>query len=419
MTSHDLLRLLADMTVAGSLAILAVLTLRRFMRRHFGAGVGYATWYLVPMTLLAAAWPVRILDPAMIEAVSVLAATSQLAHAGAAMLPTQTTPELGAWLLSLWLFGTLGCVGWMVRIQRRFRRGLGTLQARESMLVAQASPVGLPATLGLWRPRIILPADFHTRYDADQRALMLAHERQHIAGGDPWANALASALRCVFWFNPVFHVAIACMRQDQELACDAAVLARQPQARRSYGQALLQAQMAGMPVALGCHFGFGHPLKERILMLRQTPASRARRLVGIGVLSVLVASLSATVLAAQGTDPAQGLDRPEPVASKQQRRQFPPKYPAEALKQRISGSVVLLVDVDANGQPVDIVVDQSTPKGVFDAASLEAASQWTFEPAMKNGVAVAGRVRVPISFQMNKDADADSASPQHVGAGAE
>lgn len=154
-------------------------------------------------------------------------------------------------------------------------------------------------------------------------------------------------------------------------------------------------------------------------MLRQTPASRARRLVGIGVLSVLVASLSATVLAAQGTDPAQGLDRPEPVASKQQRRQFPPKYPAEALKQRISGSVVLLVDVDANGQPVDIVVDQSTPKGVFDAASLEAASQWTFEPAMKNGVAVAGRVRVPISFQMNKDADADSASPQHVGAGAE
>ena len=159
MTSHDLLRLLADMTVAGSLGILAVLTLRRFMRRHFGAGVGYATWYLVPMTLLAAAWPVRILDPAMIEAVSVLAATSQLAHAGAAMLPTQTTPELGAWLLSLWLFGTLGCVGWMVRIQRRFRRGLGTLQARESMLVAQASPVGLPATLGLWRPRIILPAE--------------------------------------------------------------------------------------------------------------------------------------------------------------------------------------------------------------------------------------------------------------------
>ncbi|MCB1568509.1 MAG: TonB family protein [Xanthomonadales bacterium] len=412
MTSHELLHLLADTAVAGSLGILAVLTLRRFMRRHFGAGVGYATWCLVPMTLFAAAWPVRILDPAMIEAVSVLAATSQLAHVGVSMLPAQTSPELGTWILSLWLIGAILWAGRMVVAQQRFRRGLGTLQASESMFVAQSRHAGLPATLGVWRPQIILPADFNTRYDADQRALMLAHERQHIAHGDPWANALASALRCVFWFNPLFHVAIACMRQDQELACDAAVLAQQPRARRRYGQALLQAQMAGMPVALGCHFGFCHPLKERILMLRQTPASRARRLVGTGVLFVLIASLSATVLAAQSIDSTQGLDRPEPVASKQQRRQFPPRYPVDAIRQRISGSVVLLVDVNAKGQPVGIAVDQSTPEGVFDAATIKAVSQWTFEPAMKNGVAVAGRVRVPISFQMNKDADAESANQQ-------
>ncbi|TXH15072.1 MAG: hypothetical protein E6R00_07980, partial [Gammaproteobacteria bacterium] len=102
----------------------------------------------------------------------------------------------------------------MFRAQRRMLRRLGPLKPGTGYFTARAAPE-LPATLGLWPARIVLPHDFETRFDAAQRELVLTHERCHIARGDPWINALAAVLRCVFWFNPLFHFAAARLRQDQ------------------------------------------------------------------------------------------------------------------------------------------------------------------------------------------------------------
>ncbi|MGD3580303.1 M56 family metallopeptidase, partial [Xanthomonas citri pv. citri] len=41
-----------------------------------------------------------------------------------------------------------------------------------------------PVSVGLWRPRIVLPMDFDTRYSAAERTLILAHERLHLRRGD-------------------------------------------------------------------------------------------------------------------------------------------------------------------------------------------------------------------------------------------
>src|SRR5690606_4874806 len=144
---------------------------------------------------------------------------------------------------ALWMVGALAGAGWLWRAQAVFRRGLGLLLPHGDALRAQEVCAGLPATLGLWRPRIVLPADFEERFDPPQRALVLAHERRHIARLDPWSNAAAALLRCLFWFNPLFHLAAARMRHDQELACDADVLAAHPRQRRRYGNALLNAQL--------------------------------------------------------------------------------------------------------------------------------------------------------------------------------
>ena len=93
----------------------------------------------------------------------------------------------------------------------------------------------------------------------------------------------------------------------------------------------------------------------------------------------------------------------------------PPKYPADAVANKVSGKVVLLVDVAADGSVADAKVEKSEPAGVFDQAALDAAKDWTFKPAMKDGKPVAGRVRVPVTFDAKWDGQ-NSGAPMDVGA---
>ena len=82
-----------------------------------------------------------------------------------------------------------------------------------------------------------------------------------------------------------------------------------------------------------------------------------------------------------------------------------PAYPKDALAQHINGKVVLLIDIDAQGNPTNVVVDRSEPPGVFDQASIDAARQWKFKPALKDGRPVAGRISVPVRFESGGDPD--------------
>ena len=84
----------------------------------------------------------------------------------------------------------------------------------------------------------------------------------------------------------------------------------------------------------------------------------------------------------------------------------PPKYPAGAAASKTTGKVVMLIDVAADGSVADARVERSEPAGVFDQATLDAVKGWKFEPAMENGKPVAGRIRVPVTFEMDKPAGA-------------
>ena len=82
----------------------------------------------------------------------------------------------------------------------------------------------------------------------------------------------------------------------------------------------------------------------------------------------------------------------------------PPLYPADAAKQGIDGKVVLLLQLDAQGNVSGVEVESSQPAGVFDQAAIDAARKWTLEPAMKDGKPVAGKVRVPVTFEADPPA---------------
>jgi TonB family protein len=130
-------------------------------------------------------------------------------------------------------------------------------------------------------------------------------------------------------------------------------------------------------------------------MLREQLPSNLRRLTGSALVTVIALGFGFAAWAAQPPQAAPqsgGNGGIEGVAMP------PPKYPADAAEHNVSGRIVLLVDVAADGSVTKAVVERSEPEGVFDAVALEAVRHWKFSPAMKDGKAVAGRVRVPVEF---------------------
>ena len=79
-----------------------------------------------------------------------------------------------------------------------------------------------------------------------------------------------------------------------------------------------------------------------------------------------------------------------------------PVYPAAAMRDRIEGWVTLEFTVTPTGGVGDILVTDSEPDGVFDAAATRAVSQWRFKPRVSGGRAVAMRSSVTLRFDVDQ-----------------
>ncbi|MGV8931458.1 MAG: TonB family protein [Luteimonas sp.] len=427
MTQADLFRWLIESTLAGSAAITVVLLLRAQLRTAFGANAAYLLWVALPLSVLAASLPVPVM-PVLPSQIAVGAATMVLGvHAGTSAASVALVP----WLLAAWSVGTVVSMLWQAAMQRRFHRSLGLLRADSDGCMRSEHSSGLPAVVGL-RARIVLPGDFDARYNPDERALILAHERIHRARGDVAGNVLMTALCCMYWFNPLLWVAADRFRRDQELACDETVIARHPHARRAYGEAMMKTQLSAMPAPLACHWFGGHPLKERIAMLKHPLPGARRMIVGLVLAGCVIAGTACAAWAARpasrvvadsaGSATPAAVDAAAAAAESQaaqaadiaakvdlqSKMMAPPKYPADAAANRVSGKVVMIIDVAADGSVADARVERSQPTGVFDQVTLDAVKSWRFEPTMKDGKPVAGQVRVPVTFEMDRDEKKDA-----------
>ncbi|HWU80362.1 MAG TPA: M56 family metallopeptidase, partial [Caulobacter sp.] len=275
MTS-DLLALLAKVNLVFAAAVVLVLLLRRPVRAAFGARSAYALWLIAPLSLLALLIPARTvvqpLEPmrsiAVVQAPAwtTPSAETSIETAGGGSPPPRL--PVGEILLGFWLCVALGGLIVQAERQRRFVRSLGKLSPSGGVLWSDRAGVS-PAVIGALAPRMVLPADFTQRFTAQEQALILAHEKNHLAVGDAQINAVVTSLQCLFWFNPFVHLCAAVLRVDQEIACDAAVLARHPRTRRAYGEAMLKTQLAPCAPPLGCHWpaSANKQLKERCALL--------------------------------------------------------------------------------------------------------------------------------------------------------
>ena len=109
--------------------------------------------------------------------------------------------------------------------------------------------VSSPAVLGLRKPVILVPRVLVGRLGREEWACIFAHELIHVKRRDALWNALMAAFAAAHWFNPLAWIACRAMREDQELACDAALIRRVDPVR--YGHTLMR--VAELQAARGSH----------------------------------------------------------------------------------------------------------------------------------------------------------------------
>ncbi|GAB3090874.1 energy transducer TonB [Lysobacter terrae] len=80
-----------------------------------------------------------------------------------------------------------------------------------------------------------------------------------------------------------------------------------------------------------------------------------------------------------------------------------PRYPVEAIREALTGTVTLRVLVDVDGKPLDVQIEHSSGHRVLDAAARkQVLAKWRFKPATENGRAVQAIGLIPVVFNLNQ-----------------
>lgn len=93
-----------------------------------------------------------------------------------------------------------------------------------------------PRVYGIFRPQILLPAEFKEK----EITYILAHEKAHIRRMDNLWRLLGFITACVHWFNPFSWLFLKLFLEDMEFSCDETVLkSLNEKDRRAYAEALV------------------------------------------------------------------------------------------------------------------------------------------------------------------------------------
>ena len=243
--------------------LLAVLILRQPVARYFGSKAAYLLWLAPGLRLLTPTLPAlpaiknNPVDPnsevlpAQMTPLSLEENYAELAQINIADPVLQMSAS--AMWMGLWFAGFLICISVMTARQFRFQKALcqASNPSLDQKVQRQAAKLGLnspailtgaesPMTTGLFRPVLVLPEDFETRFNSDEQVYILDHELLHIRRKDLWAKACALLFCAANWFNPLAWFALSRFEADQEAACDADLLARHSQSAKPYAELLFK-----------------------------------------------------------------------------------------------------------------------------------------------------------------------------------
>jgi len=135
-------------------------------------------------------------------------------------LASKGSSTSAAFVLSIiWLTGMSALAAYNIGAYRHLTRQLKSAIRLEKNIF-ESSSISSPFVLGIFRPKIYLPAGLE---DSD-RTYILRHEQIHIRRGDYAVKVILFAITCVHWFNPLVWLSFALMSRDMEMSCDEKVI---------------------------------------------------------------------------------------------------------------------------------------------------------------------------------------------------
>ena len=235
---HDVFFWMVNECIRLTLLVLAMLPIRRVLKKGT-ARMCYFFWSILPVSIL-----VRLLG-SLLQSRSVETGGIQ----GQGWLFGM--PELFLYLLeAVWLIGmTVKLYGVVVSCIRLKRYLVGSFCIGENVYVS--SRVTTPFSMGLFAPKIYLPAGLEEAYYPP----VILHEKVHIARKDLWVKTLAVFFTVLFWFCPIWNKVCDICIEDMEEACDEAVIRKGSDAfKRQYAEALVMAAVSEdvQELSLGC-----------------------------------------------------------------------------------------------------------------------------------------------------------------------
>jgi TonB family protein len=249
---------------------------------------------------------------------------------------------------------------------RRYRRNSIPLEPAPAWAVEAdlrlSSEIASPVTFGLWKPVVLLPANF-PEFDRGLQDAILCHEILHVRRRD-WLAMLAEELvRAGLWFHPAIWWLLGEIQLAREQTVDSAVI-DMTKAREQYVDALLTVAGAALQLDLAPAPLF---LRKRHLKLRVVSILKEKRMSKTRTVSTLAAGLAILsgacwfVTAAfplwaapQAVTDAAGVSVDAEGAHFMHRA--PIMYPREAQMAGTEGTVLAQVKVDTDGNVSDATI---------------------------------------------------------------
>jgi TonB family protein len=314
---------------------------------------------------------------------------------------------------------------------------------REALALVGVAPafyssehVDSPVTFGWLEPAIIFPRRFERMEESQQRAIA-CHELLHVTRRDWLVNLLEELILTFFWFHPAVWWVVRSIRLSREQVVDSQVVALTG-ARKPYLHALLEIAAAprALPVPAPLLLVESQLARRVGLLVKEVRMSKARLMaslvIALAVLAAtgwwavknfwLIAPLSpagpqSAVITMRAEGQADGSFPPRAIITAYQSNTtkvyevggdvsipvpiYKPEspYTRRAEKDKVEGTVVTEVVVDASGNVADVKLVKGVGEGL-DESAIETLRTWRFFPATKNGEPVPVRVIVEVTFRV-------------------
>src|SRR3990172_687227 len=279
--AHHWWQWMGSMLWQGSLLIVVISVLDIFLRKWAWPQVRYALWLLVLIKLvLPPTWSLNTsivsqVQPRIEQRVRFFAPRTTLSENELPNLPTQgkaqksvvsgepepasqpptepvflhatatgaIRPSWQTIAMSVWFAGIVTFFGLLLGRMLQLRRWHQMQKKHDipqwfhELLVDTAQHLGLqrlpaivfsnkavtPAVYGVFRPVMLLPANYFDNLSEEEAAHVLLHELAHLKRGDLWLHGICLILQIVYWFNPLILWVQRQMKHVREICCDLTV----------------------------------------------------------------------------------------------------------------------------------------------------------------------------------------------------